>query len=244
MSNSLHMVQMFLPPRLLANSHDHARKAGSDDGYLLHSLFAAAFGELAPKPFYYQSRQRQLEILAYSTTGTDALLAQARLFGKPDLVLALEAGCTSKPMPILAIGTRLGFRVNVVPTVRTQSPGFRKGAEIDAWLAAKARIPAATASGESTISRETVYAEWMQSALMRHGGIQLESLRLSALRSTRLSRRNQERDFHRIEQREAVFKGVLTITESDRFLALLKRGIGRHRAFGFGMILLSPPPRG
>lgn len=243
MSNALYMVQMFLPPRLLASVHDQSRGASVDDGYLLHSLFASAFGDISPKPFHYQSRQRHLEVLAYSEVAAESLLERARLFGRPDFVQALEVGCTSKSMPVITTGTRLGFCVNVIPTVRAQGPAFRKGAEIDAWLAAKARIQPDTAGGGSPISRETAYTEWMQAALQRQNGAQLESLRLSALRSARLSRRNRERGFNRIEQREAVFQGVMTVTDGDDFHALLKRGIGRHRAFGFGMLLLSPPPR-
>ena len=39
---------------------------------------------------------------------------------------------------------------------------------------------------------------------------------------------------------EVVLGGRFTITDPDTFTALLTRGIGRHRAFGFGMILLKP----
>jgi len=34
--------------------------------------------------------------------------------------------------------------------------------------------------------------------------------------------------------------GVLQVRDSAAFAALLARGIGRHRAFGFGMLLLKP----
>ncbi|MBF8271507.1 MAG: CRISPR-associated CT1974 family protein [Magnetococcales bacterium] len=242
MNDSLHMVQMFLPPRLLISSHGQGGGAVSDAGYQLHSLFAASFGDLAPKPFHHQARQRQWEIVAYSSVDAGSLLERAQLFGKPDIVQALETGCSSKPMPIIATGMRLGFSVNVVPTVRAQGPTFRKGAEIDAWVAAMAREKAKLGGGESSLRRELVYAQWLQEKLARHGGVQLEELRLRALRGARLLRRDRERKFKRMEQREAVFQGVLRVTNQDAFFALLKRGIGRHRAFGFGMILLSPPP--
>jgi CRISPR system Cascade subunit CasE len=35
-----------------------------------------------------------------------------------------------------------------------------------------------------------------------------------------------------------VFNGVLEVTEPGTFASSLARGIGRHRAFGFGMLLL------
>ena len=37
--------------------------------------------------------------------------------------------------------------------------------------------------------------------------------------------------------------GALTVTDPDAFAALLARGVGRHRAYGYGMILLRPPNR-
>jgi CRISPR system Cascade subunit CasE len=30
------------------------------------------------------------------------------------------------------------------------------------------------------------------------------------------------------------------VVDADKFAALLARGVGRHRAFGYGMLLLSP----
>ena len=39
---------------------------------------------------------------------------------------------------------------------------------------------------------------------------------------------------------DVTFRGTLQVTDPDRFHALLARGVGRHRAFGFGMLLLRP----
>ena len=39
---------------------------------------------------------------------------------------------------------------------------------------------------------------------------------------------------------DAVMRGILTITDSDAFSELLAHGIGRHRAYGYGMLLLRP----
>ena len=35
-------------------------------------------------------------------------------------------------------------------------------------------------------------------------------------------------------------QGILTVTDSAAFAALLARGVGRHRAYGYGMLLLRP----
>jgi CRISPR system Cascade subunit CasE len=38
-----------------------------------------------------------------------------------------------------------------------------------------------------------------------------------------------------------LLRGELTVADPDAFSALLARGVGRHRAFGYGMLLLRPP---
>jgi CRISPR system Cascade subunit CasE len=45
----------------------------------------------------------------------------------------------------------------------------------------------------------------------------------------------------RIERPNAVLEGHLMVRDPVAFRALLARGVGRHRAFGFGMLLLRPP---
>ena len=42
---------------------------------------------------------------------------------------------------------------------------------------------------------------------------------------------------------DATLQGTLAVVDSGAFQALLARGVGRHRAFGFGMLLLRPFPR-
>ncbi len=39
---------------------------------------------------------------------------------------------------------------------------------------------------------------------------------------------------------DVIFTGQLQVEHSEAFARLLARGIGRHRAFGFGMLLLKP----
>jgi len=46
-----------------------------------------------------------------------------------------------------------------------------------------------------------------------------------------------------IEKPDVIFSGELVIRRPIEFGDLLKRGVGRHRAFGFGMLLLRPPGR-
>ena len=44
----------------------------------------------------------------------------------------------------------------------------------------------------------------------------------------------------RLEGPDAWFRGTLAIVDPNAFAALLARGIGRHRSFGFGCLLIAP----
>ena len=61
----------------------------------------------------------------------------------------------------------------------------------------------------------------------------------------RRGRRDEETDEPRksklFPRPDVVFAGRLRVTEPAAFGAWLGRGVGRHCAFGFGMLLLRPP---
>lgn len=42
---------------------------------------------------------------------------------------------------------------------------------------------------------------------------------------------------------DAVLRGELVITDAAKFTELLASGIGRHKAYGYGMLLLRPASR-
>ncbi|MBF0426646.1 MAG: type I-E CRISPR-associated protein Cas6/Cse3/CasE [Magnetococcales bacterium] len=241
MRDPLYMVQMRLPARLAYGSRTHAwEKADPDPGYRMHALLTRLFGEAAPKPFFAHSRGREVEILGYSSSDAGALQNLVQLYGEPTLVQALtRTPPASKPMPDIPVGQRLGFTVNVVPTVRTCTHRFKKGAEVDAWLAACQRLPESSPKP----LRQEVYSDWLRATLRRHGSVQLHTLEILGMRGVRLERRNAQGKFCALDQREVTFRGVFEVTDADLFRKLLRRGIGRHRAFGFGMVRLSPPGR-
>ncbi|MBF0423172.1 MAG: type I-E CRISPR-associated protein Cas6/Cse3/CasE [Magnetococcales bacterium] len=239
MVEPFYMMQLQLPARLVYQTLiQYDAKMGSDDGYRLHALLVGLFGEAAPRPFCYRTVGRHVEVLGYSDQNADMLLESARLFGEPAIVTELQGHLHAKPVPEVAAGRRLGFRVNVLPTVRTCSRHFRKkGAEVDVWVAACRQ----QADSGLSLERGVVYANWFRESVERQGGVKVESLRLDAMRGLRLARRTAERGFKHHEKREVVFQGTLETVDAVAFRALLRRGVGRHRAFGFGMLRLSPP---
>jgi CRISPR system Cascade subunit CasE len=211
-----------------------------DLGYALHALLRAAFDRLAPAPFaLLRDAKRPAKLLAYSPTPPAELRAQAAACAEPAVVAALGlADMADKQMPEgFPVGHRLGFTVRARPTVRTDRDGNRdRVRERDAFLAAID----GTAPGEGP-SRGEVYRTWLARRL-GEGGAEAEHLVLDQFRLTLTLRRNDVRRLHPFNGPDATFSGVLRVTDPARFGALLAHGVGRHRAFGFGMLLLRPAP--
>jgi CRISPR system Cascade subunit CasE len=225
---------------------------GDDLGYALHAIFVASFGELAPKPFALLppgTRGREWRLFAYSPQPLDTLRAHASAFADPEFLAPLDLDtAVAKAMPCaFETGACLAFRLRVRPTVRTGKPKINadghsdangKAREVDAFLAA------ALASGSADgLNRGEVYTNWL-AARLDMAGATLDTVLLDAFCRTRLmarNRSNREKTTSRIEGPDATMSGILRVTDTKAFAAGLARGIGRHRAFGFGMLLLAPP---
>jgi CRISPR system Cascade subunit CasE len=202
----------------------------ADLGYVLHAALAGGFGPLAPKPFALQAG-RTPSVLGYSAQDGKALRTQADSFAVPEIhnLLALD-GLACKAMPAaFLLGQRLGFAVRARPVVRTDREGDRnRVVERDAFLLS----PPGSNRGE-------VYTSW----LARHleaGGARVVMVALEAFRLTAVQRRADDRGFRSRCGPDATFGGILEVSDPDAFATLLARGVGRHRAFGYGMLLLRP----
>lgn len=243
-NGALHMVQFDLNSRRLFQLERELKlpSRAVDLGYLVHCELGSLFGDQAPAPFHVEERpQGALRVLGYTTTGADAMLEYAERFALPDAWKGLDRDSfAAKPMPSSwPQGLRLQFRLRAAPVVRKASAGeyHRKGAEIDAFLARCWQVGAGV-----KVDREQVYAEWLRDQIERHGGAAVDQVGLLAFRRSRLLRRTQgaSRQAHYCERPDALMEGRLVIRDGERFSELVARGIGRHRGFGFGMLLLSP----
>jgi CRISPR system Cascade subunit CasE len=225
----------------------HARQS-ADLGDALHGLLRAAFGEYAPQPFRYLDERQGL--LAYTPLDAQAMATQVAL-ADPLAAQTLGLGaCSShggyrlRPFPTTwPQGQVLGFEVRVRPTVR----GAR--GERDAFLHAVAQ---AGGQDGAPLERAAVYAQWLHEHLaVREGtppqpwqdAVELLDVQLSAYARSKSVRRTQAsaeqgRKGHASDGPDATLKGSLRITDPTAFAHLLARGVGRHRAFGFGMLLL------
>ncbi len=213
-----------------------------DDGYGWHALLTAAFcRDLAPKPFrVFARRGRPTQLLAYAKADAPTLKARAIDFADPLVMAALGVeSVASKPMPDFGAGRRLGFSARLRPIVRTDRDGDRaRSRELDVFVAAKL----AAEPGE-TLDKVGIYADWARDQI-DEAAAEVESLRIDGLESSDVVRRgrgNGSRPFARIPGHTIIVAGIFRVTDAGSFAALLTRGLGRHRAFGYGMVLLSPP---
>lgn len=214
----------------------------TDEGYLVHCQLRELFGELAPQPFaVVGGAGRALDVLGYAAHDLPVLRRQAQDFADPATYSACDwSTMASKGMPARwDVGRRLGFSLRACPVVRMSSAGehHRKGAEVDAFVAHCRRSP----EGPSA-SRPEVYTSWLRQQLERRGGATLVRAEIGAFRRRGIVRRTQgvERRARVQERPDVLFQGELEVTTGDAFAELLRGGVGRHRAFGFGMLLLRP----
>ena len=252
---TLHLISMGVDPRALAIFAAARRLSDDDGGYALHAALAARFGEAAPRPFrFLPDHGRGPHLLGY-TADRSALEEATALPAVDDLLTDLFAPPRIRAMPdTWRSGARYGFEVRVRPVVRfgksvradrAERPHAwqRKAGEIDAFVSACER---AVAQGDDTASvdREAVYTQWLRSRLGEAATLEEAALRLFRRSRTRRSTHGAGTGrTHAVEGPDAVMAGTLTIGDPDAFAAILSRGVGRHAAFGYGMLLLSPPGR-
>ena len=211
-----------------------------DPDHAAHSLLAECFGELAPKPFrLITPRHATTGVLyGYGTANDTTLREQAGIYADPLQTRLLPAATiNTKPMPTTwQVGQRVGFETRIRPVVRQSRRGANpKAGERDVFLAEATQHP----PGGMKRSREAVYTEWLNNRLEQHGGAHLDPQH-TKLVSYRRKPAQYQPNGPRSEGPDAIIRGTLTITNSDTFTQTLTRGVGRHRAYGYGMLLLRP----
>ena len=155
-------------------------------------------------------------------------------------------------MPTLfTSGRQLGFDLRVRPVRRlrhdlhdTQTGGvIAQGREIDAFrLAILQRFPdgwreRGGQAKQSGISREAIYTAWLAERLA--GAATVEECRLSSFSRSRAIRG----DGPGPEGPDVTLQGVFSVDRPEVLARRLRGGVGRHRAYGYGMLLLRPANR-
>ena len=244
------------------NARDFQRWMGmrrlQDPDHGMHCLLTECFGrDLAPRPFraIFPRGGSQGCLYGYGTVDAETLRDATAAYADPlQCRIIPPHSIDTKPMPAdWPAGRRLGFEVRVRPVVRLERDtsripahlqrsfkegGLRPGKECDAFLWKAIQHP----KGEMQDSREKVYLDWLAERLQKRGAAELnvEETSLVSFQRTRVVRRL--RGGHS-EGPDALMRGTLEITDGPAFGELLAGGVGRHRAYGYGMLLLRPAGR-
>ena len=231
------------------------RRGAFDPDFALHILLSAMFGKRALQPFrlFWSERRRGASLYAYADADQEMLQDVAAAVAPPDCLTSLDpAALRSKRMPtVFASGRRLGFDLRVRPVRRLRRElhdsqtgrVVMQGREVDAFrLAIMQRFPdgwreRGTPAKQSGLSRTSVYGAWLAERLA--GAANLKECRLASFGRTRAVRG----DGRGPEGPDATLQGMLTVDAPEAFARRLREGVGRHRAYGYGMLLLRPLSR-
>lgn len=225
------------------NREGAERSAGFDEGRALHHLLSESFGKGVLQPFrlFAAPGAKRASLYAYTTREKAELEDIYAACALPETRSLIDLSrMETKSMPeVWRAGRRLGFETRVRPVRRLLRPcgPFPKGAEIDAFLVhAMRQFPDGPASDPaSRLKREDAYRLWLAERLA--GVAELVGARLTRFLRHRASRHGA------VEGPDATLQGDLVIRDPVLFADRLARGLGRHSAYGFGMLLLRPPGR-
>lgn len=236
------------------------RHGAFDSGFALHVLLSSLFGRAALQPFrlFASERRRTASLYAYTDVDGDSLRRTARDVGTPDCLAVLDpADLRSKSVPkSFEPERRFGFDIRVRPVRRLRcslhdpqsGQILSPGVEVDAFrVAALRRFPNGwnlnpgngppEGGGSLRGRRDEIYTEWLVDRFGGAASVESGECRLAAFQRSRAIRGNGPVR----EGPDATLHGILTVRDADAFARLLRKGVGRHKAYGYGMVLLRPP---
>ena len=228
-----------------------------DEGRALLYMLSETFCKGALSTFRLMpggNGSRQATLHAYALKTEDELRDTVRAFAPPEYVTLLGVRhLRSRPMPdSWPNEKRLAFDVRVRPvrrlfkplegwclsTTRQAPKPFPKGAKVDAFLVAALRqFPNRPPDGFNTRQfRAETYLAWLRERLAPAARLEKATIasadRKPALRKAAVS-----------HGPDVIFQGELTVTDPESFARILEAGVGRHTAYGYGMLLLRPAER-
>ena len=226
--SEFHMVQLALDGRRLAKWAHDRRLGGEDVGYAVHAIMCDAFGGLRLQPFSAEEKMGRVKVLGYGSAPASEMERAMADTAEPE-TMAVIMSVSSKVMPTeWTAGRRYRFRVRVAPTRQ----GHREDGRRREGDALSFEAPGA--------DREETYRAWLASRLGEAAEIEHAAMTsFSVLRATRRSEvGGGKRPATAVGLPDAVFEGNLRVKEPAAFARLLGHGIGRHRSFGFGALMV------
>lgn len=141
--------------------------------------------------------------------------------------------------PRLDAGETLAFRLRANPTVSHRVDGQKHSRRSDVLMHAKSAFtPDQRASQECKDSMDAAACQWLAGQGEKHGFALCGPPEVSGYRQHNLGRRKKGKP---IQFSGVDYTGKLEVTDPEAFLASLTQGLGRSKAFGFGMMMIRRP---
>lgn len=253
----MHMVSAPINVRALmkwAGQRGLMRRGTFDEGWALHVLLSGMFGKGALQPFrmFWSDRRPTGTLYGYAADDGRALRETATTVAPPEFCSIIRpVEIRTKQMPLaFRPGQLLGFELRARPVRRVSEDiqdaehgkVVKKGSEIDAYWLDKLRSSRGDAATSSSlpsgdvVQREDCYREWLIARLA--SAAQVKACRLTSFRRAKALRGPTV-----VEGPDAILQGELEIGDPAQFAQALRHGVGRHKAYGYGMLLLRPANR-
>lgn len=220
-----------------AVTRGYAARRSDDLGYALHAAFKECLGDLAPQPFLLRQLGQATVLLGYSAAAPQ-VWSEAVALPLPEprasvATLLGLAGAQARQMPgTWQAGRQLSFEVRCRPIARSRRDpdGSSRG------RGGSHEVDVAALSPDQP--KEQVYLDWLARQFEPRGA-RLVAGSVTGLRRTRVLRRPARQPVVS-EGPDVTMAGTLEVADATAFAELLARGVGRHRAFGFGLLLIAP----
>ena len=231
---------------------DLIRRGQIDLGFGLHIYLSSIFGPKAIQPFrlFANERRRNGSLYGYTEFDSDVLRERWEEFAPPDCLEVVSIkSLRSKIMPTqFEIGRTVGFDIRIRPVRRirqelvdhTHGLSYAPYSELDAYIQHRLRREqSGKAKLEETDTRDTtrdeVYRVWLDERLGE--AAKLRDFRLTEFQRTRVNRGRGRL----VEGPDVTAVGTLEVQDETAFEKVISNGVGRHKSYGYGMMLLRPP---
>lgn len=231
----------------------YRRRGFIDRDHAMHCLLTECFGDKVLRPFrLIAGRTRDMgSLYGYAHEDGEAMREQALLLADPLHAPVFEL---DEPFPTRKLehldrqppGKVVGFEVRIRPTVRrpyreTRDPRYRATHEHDAYYTyLRDHYPAdyrPTTVRDVRRVRHRAYGTWLFRHLRDQGSCELVpyTFHITRYANVAVVRKHGQKPRR---GPDVVCRGTLRIKDPSTFKDLIKQGIGRHRAYGYGMVLL------
>lgn len=231
------MYKVTLTLNLIVASQGMSRlpfQAKNDIDFVIKTALCESFQGPVLRPWAVTDRSEFTVTIEALTDWTESELRTALGNATPILQYAVR-DLKVEPLPVIVAGERLVYTVRLCPVINTRPMPGGRCHERDAFLFAKDR-------GEENPSREAVYTRYLQDRLP---GAQIGRGFLERFTLARMMRKDRSAEANAAGVRgrmipDATLTGVLTVTDPAAFVTAVGAGLGRQRAFGYGLMRVEP----